>query len=38
MEYSKDKLINIKISKTTAKVNEKINVCLELLELFVDNK
>ena len=32
MEYSKDKLINVKISKTTAKVNEKVNVCLELSE------
>lgn len=30
MEDSNDKIINVKLSSTTAKLNEKINVCLEI--------
>ena len=32
MEYSKDETINIRISKTAVKNNEKANVCLEIAE------
>ena len=32
MNESKDKIIEVKISKTTIKINQKVNICLELSE------